>query len=83
MCVLFISQHLQLVGSFDTRTPVKPQQLGGCCFVRNSGVSEVLVALRFCQFFFKFSVVIRDFVIGLSQISFFFSLHLHLIFPDT
>ena len=46
--------------------------------VRNRCVIEVLVAFLFCPLVFEFSVGIEVFVIGLSQISFFFSLHIHI-----
>ena len=82
MCVRLITRLLQLVGRLDTRkqgyhtslmvVATKTDRLKS---VRNGFEIKVLVAFVHCRLAVRVSVVIGTFVIALSQISFFFSIH--------
>ena len=85
MCVLLITRLLRLVGRLGSRKPVgllvtptdRPKSVRNCCVIEVFG--GVCVC---CPLVFEFSVGIGVFVIGLGQISFFFSLlytyiHIH------
>ena len=80
MCVLLITRLLLLVGRLDgyrfnhtswmdVVTPTdRPKSVHNCCVI------DVFVAsYKYCPLVVEFSVGIGAFVIGLSQISFFFS----------
>ena len=82
MCVLSITRLLRLVGRLGTRKPVnhtswmtvvtptdRPKSVRNCCVI------EVFGGVFVLSFCFDFSVGIGVFIIGLSQISFFFSLN--------
>ena len=84
MCVLLISRLLRLVGSLDSVkrfnhtslvtivTPIdRPKSVRTRCLIEVfGGVFGVFCVVTFCS---GFSVGVRVFVIGLSQISSFFS----------
>ena len=81
MCVLLITRLLRLVGRLGTRKPVQLHQLNDGCdstdrykSVLNRRVIEVFGGVYVLSIGDEFSVGIEAFVIGLSQISFFFSL---------
>ena len=76
MCVLLITQLLRLVGRLCARKPVKPHQLGDCCYltdrpksVRSRCVIEVFGSVfMLSRCFVDFSVGVGAFVTGLIQI---------------
>ena len=73
MCVLLITQLLWLVGRLGSRKPVTSHQLGGYRYPNRCVIEAfggVFVLLR-C--FLDFPVGVGAFVIGLRQISTFFS----------
>ena len=84
MGILLITQLLWLVGRLGSRKPVKPHQLVAIVTptdrpksVHNRCVIEVFGGVcLLSRCFLGFSVGVGALVIGLSQISSFFSLHL-------
>ena len=70
----FIQSLLRSVGRLGTRYPFNHTSLMADRnkFAHNRCVIQVLVTFLCCQLVFEFSVGIEAFVIGLSQISFFF-----------
>ena len=79
MCVLLITRLLRLVGRLGSREPVKPYQFGGyrqskknrTKSIRNSCVIKVFCGV--VTLLFDFFVGEGAFVIGLTDISSFFS----------
>ena len=73
MCVLLLVGRLDTINRFNhTSWMAVVTSTGRHKSVRNRCVIAVLVALLCCQLVVQFCVDIGAFVIGLSQISFFF-----------